>query len=203
MLLAWYHHTDVFVALAPGHDVHHRFGLVATQGHRLVQAAEEFLVPLLSLGDNDKGRHNKVVDYANPLLGIEGHYLRQVAAEPLPVGLQGQHTTGACLEVHVVGGRRSTLGTVVEYHHLAMLRQEPVHLAIVLVYGLRGVLAAGYGKVYGQYGEGVDQQQEAVVHRFGHLLLGTVLVTKEARAFSQRLAVYLRPRAYDTGGIEL
>ena len=104
MFLARYYHTDVFVALAPGHDVHHRFGLVAAQGHRLVQAAEEFFVSFLSLGDNDKGRHYKVVDYTNLLLGIEGCHLRKVTAEPLPVGLQGQYPAGACLEVHVVGG---------------------------------------------------------------------------------------------------
>ena len=72
-----------------------------------------------------------------------------------------------------------------------------MHLAIVFVDGLWLMLASWDGEVDRQNREWVDQEVKSFVYLLCHLLLRTILVAEEARAFAQCLLVYLGSGAHD------
>ena len=78
-----------------------------------------------------------------------------------------------------------------------------MHLAIVAPDGLRAMPPCRYGEVHGQDGVGVDQQLKLIVYHLLHLLLGTVLLTKEAGSAADGFPVYVGSRANDACGVEL
>ena len=63
MLFSRNDHADEFLALAPGDDIHHRFGFVATLRHCLVETAEEGLIALSTLRDDDEGGNDEVANH--------------------------------------------------------------------------------------------------------------------------------------------
>lgn len=110
------HDTDVLIALAPSHDVHHRFRLVATHRHGLVETLEKCLVAILTFGNDDEGGNDEVSDDRYFFLVVEADDIRQVARESLPVGLEWENAAGSGLEMQVVRGRSSAFRSVVENH---------------------------------------------------------------------------------------
>ena len=78
---------------------------------------------------------------------VEAHYRRHVTTQSLPRLLDGQHPTGASLEVGMVRGRGATLRTVIEYQHLRIFLQQLMNLAVVVVNLLRLMLHTGDGEV--------------------------------------------------------
>ena len=120
MLLSRDDHADILVFLAPSDDVHHRFRLVATHRHRLIEAVEESLVALLTLGDDDESRYDEISHHGNLFLIVEADDVGEVTREALPVGLQRQNATCTSLEVKMVGSRGSAFRTIVEYRQFTV-----------------------------------------------------------------------------------
>ena len=203
MLFSRNDHADEFLALAPGDDVHHRFGFVATLRHCLVETVEEGLIALGTLRDDDEGGNEEVTNHCDFLLIIERDDVGQVAGEALPVGLKRKDAVGSCLEMKMVWSRSTTLRTVVEHHQVAVQTDEAVHLAVVLVDELRLVLACRNGEVDWQNRERIHQEMEFLIYLLRHLFLRTVLVAKEARALAQGFLIYLGARTYDAGWVPL
>ena len=132
-----------------------------------------------------------------------GEHLFKVAAQALPTALQGHDAACTCLQVHVVGCRCSTLGTIVEHHELGILGEHLVHLADVFLDALRCVTVVGNREVGGQDGERVHQQREIVVDVYLDLLLWTILGAEEATTLLKSGLVYFGSRRYHTGWVEL
>ena len=89
----------------------------------------------------------------------------------------------------MVWRRSTTLGTVVEDHHLRVFVEQFVYLAIVVTNALRLVPDAGNGEVDRQDGVGVHEQVEMAVDRFLRLFLRTVRLAEETRSLSEHLLV--------------
>ena len=87
MLLSRDDHADILVFLAPSDDVYHRLRLVATHRHRLIEAVEESLIALLTLGDDDESRYDEISHHGNLFLIVEADDVGEVTREALPVGL--------------------------------------------------------------------------------------------------------------------
>ena len=203
MLLSRNHHRDEFIALSPSHNVHHRLGLSTTQRHGSVKTVEEHLVALLTLRDDDEGRNHEVVNHGYLLFIVQRDDVGKIARKALPIGLQRQDAARTCLEMKMIRGRGTALRTIVEHHQFAMQREEAMHLAIVLIDGLILMLAGRNGEMHRKDWERIHQQMEVFIYLLRHLLLWSVAVAEEARAFAQGLPVYLGSRTHDAGRIPL
>ena len=186
MLLPWEHHREVFVALSPGHDVHHRLFVALRYRHGLIELGKEPLAGFLPFSAYDEGGAGVV--FYDGQRGVGGWLCDglQLAGEVLPLPLQGQQSCGACLQMGMVGSRCTASRTIVEHRQLRMLHQQGEHLAVHGLDALWLVAACGQREVHGQDGEGVHQQF-VVAAGDAHLLLGPVLLAKEAGTLLQRL----------------
>ena len=197
------YHREIFVAVSPAHDVHHRLIVVLCHWQRLVNEFEQFGVALQTLAADEQCRRRIFVYHGNALAVVVGGYLRHVAAIALPSRLQRQQSARAGLEMTMVGSRRSAFRTVVEHHQLGEQREQTVYLAVVVVYCLWLVGELGYREMCRQDRVGVDEKFEVLVDSLRHLFLRTVLAAEEARTLLQTLLVYPCPCGDDACRIEL
>ena len=102
MFLSRNNHRDILIPLAPCDDIHHWFSLITTNRHRLIETLEKSLIAVLTLGDDDKGWNNKVMNQGNLFVIIQRNDISKVARKSLPISLQRQDATGTCLEMKMI-----------------------------------------------------------------------------------------------------
>ena len=96
-------HREKFVVVPPADDIHHRFCLVLTLWQCLVKTAEELLVTIERMTPDEQGRTRIFLDEGDVFILVETDDGGQVPAKSSPSRLQRQETTGASLEVGMVG----------------------------------------------------------------------------------------------------
>ena len=137
------------------------------------------------------------------LVVVDAYYLSEVARKTLPRHLQREHTTGASLEMSMVGSRGTTLGTIVEHHHLRILLEQLVNLAIRVEYALGLMLQRGDSEVLWEYWERIDEQLILAVDILLYLFLRTILFTEETRALGDGLLIHLGSCGNHSCGVPL
>ncbi len=211
----------VFVArtsLRPSHDVHHWLVLSFGNGQCLVNFFEEQLVGMRCASDNHhtwahiatQAEHACAIGHQ-----IESHCLHVfcLADGPHasnvrlifrgPIALQGHHSAGSCLKVHVVGRTGSALRTIIEEEEVVHLGDHLHHVFVVLKNLLLAVVPKRNGEVPWQDGVGIEQEVIFLQHRNADLLGGPVHFAQEAGTTLNALRVHLRPCGDDAGGIKL
>ena len=103
----------------------------------------------------------------------------------------------------MIRSRGTTLRTIIEHHHLWVFFQQLMNLAIGFEYALGLVFQRRDGKMLLQDRKGIYKQLILAVNLFLDLLLGTILLTKETRAFRNGLLIDFGTRRHHTGRIPL
>ena len=103
MLRAQEDDGEVFIAIAPADDIHHRLDLIVAQWHGFVETTEQLLVAVLGAAADEHSRTRILLDERDVLVVVEADDLRQMVTEPFPRFLEWQRATGASLEMSVVG----------------------------------------------------------------------------------------------------
>lgn len=118
-------------------------------------------------------------------------YNRQITAQPLPRFLQWQHSTCACLQVHMVGCTRTAFGSIVENHQLTIIIQELMNFSIICQNGLRNMFFCRYRIMNRQYRERVDKQFKFFVNYFEICSFGRLdAQRKQGRFAIVRLSIF-------------
>ena len=203
MLCTRYHDREQGVAVAPCHDVHHRFGVASVHRESRIEHAEESFAHLRMRAADNKRRHYIARNQCQILFIIFLYKHIKAATESRPVGLQWQDATCSGLEMLMVGSRRTTLWTIIEHHKFGIQTQKLVYFAIVSTHFLLSVTAHRNGEVRRKNRIRIDKKREIAVNVLRHLLLRTVAFTEEAWPFGKRCLVDLRSRRYHPCGIEL
>ena len=116
--------------------------------------------------------------------------------------------------MQVVGSTGTTHRTIVEHGQVGVSLQQLPHRTYMLGYALWLMLCRGYGEMYGQDGERIQQQLKAMplllfpaLLRGGggacHLHLRPILLTEETRPLVKGLLVNLRTSRHHSCRIEL
>ena len=146
VFLAWENQDDDFVfasgvpGLPPAKDIHTRFAFPVAERKGIVEFFKKQAGMFRRPGADDKYRTYITFEDVEPAVGVLHHdfldalfFVRLQGIEffhphfvAFPVPFDGQHTPFPCLEVHVVGGRSTAYGAVVEKDGF---RYVPGHVA--------------------------------------------------------------------------
>ena len=168
-----------------------------------VETAEQSLAGIAGVAANEEGGAGVVVDDREIVALSEADDDGELAREALPGVDEGQYGGHADLQMGMVGGRGTAVGTVIEHDQLGVGREQAVDFAIHVADGLRLVAQCGQREVHGQDRVGIDEQFPLAVDCALHLIGRTVGRTEEAGTLLEAAGVDFGGGGHDASGIPL